>query len=136
MLNRFCVQAVIGHPLTVYGKGGQTRGFLNIRDTLAASSWRPRTRPRPASSGSSTSSPSSSGSPLADLVRRAGDLGYAVEIQEYHNPRVEKEEHYYNPVHTKLLDLGLEPTFLGEELVRLDAEDDRPAQGPRDRGAR
>src|ERR671914_2003515 len=34
VLNRFCVQAVIGHPLTVYGKGGQTRGFLNIRDTL------------------------------------------------------------------------------------------------------
>ena len=34
VLNRFCVQAVIGHPLTVYGEGGQTRGFLNIRDTL------------------------------------------------------------------------------------------------------
>ena len=35
VLNRFCVQAVIGHPLTVYGKGGQTRGYLNIRDTIA-----------------------------------------------------------------------------------------------------
>jgi len=35
VLNRFCVQAVTGHPLTVYGSGGQTRGMLNIRDTLA-----------------------------------------------------------------------------------------------------
>ena len=70
VLNRFCVQAVIGHPLTVYGKGGQTRGFLNIRDTLAASSWRSRTRPTPASSASSTSSPSSSRSlELAELVK-------------------------------------------------------------------
>ncbi len=34
VLNRFCVQAAIGHPLTVYGKGGQTRGFLDIRDTV------------------------------------------------------------------------------------------------------
>ena len=33
-LNRFCIQAAIGHPLTVYGKGGQTRGFLDIRDTV------------------------------------------------------------------------------------------------------
>ncbi len=55
---------------------------------------------------------------LAELVKLAGEhLGYAVEIQHYDNPRVEKEEHYYNAVHTKLLDLGLEPTLLGEELV-------------------
>ena len=60
-LNRFCVQAVIGHPLTVYGKGGQTRGFLNIRDTLQCVELAV-TNPAPsaASSASSTSSPSSS----------------------------------------------------------------------------
>ena len=60
-LNRFCVQAVIGHPLTVYGSGTQTRGFLNIRDTLQCvdlAVLQPR-RAR-ASSGCSTSSPSSS----------------------------------------------------------------------------
>ena len=34
VLNRFCAQAAVGHPLTVYGKGGQTRGFLDIRDTV------------------------------------------------------------------------------------------------------
>ena len=55
---------------------------------------------------------------LAELVKQAGEhLGYSVEIQHCDNPRVEKEEHYYNAVHTKLLDLGLEPTLLGEELV-------------------
>ena len=55
---------------------------------------------------------------LAELVKHAGEhLGYTVEIQHCENPRVEKEEHYYNAVHTKLLDLGLEPTLLGEELV-------------------
>ena len=55
---------------------------------------------------------------LAELVKQAGEhLGYSVEIQHYENPRVEKEEHYYNAIHTKLLDLGLEPTLLGEELV-------------------
>ena len=55
---------------------------------------------------------------LAELVKQAGEhLGYSVEIQHCENPRVEKEEHYYNAIHTKLLDLGLEPTLLGEELV-------------------
>jgi UDP-sulfoquinovose synthase len=55
---------------------------------------------------------------LAELVKRAAEhLGYAVEIAHLDNPRVEKEEHYYNAIHTKLLDLGLEPTLLGEELV-------------------
>ena len=55
---------------------------------------------------------------LAELVKHAAEhLGYSVEIQHFDNPRVEKEEHYYNAIHTKLLDLGLEPTLLGEELV-------------------
>jgi UDP-sulfoquinovose synthase len=119
VLNRFCVQAVIGHPLTVYGEGGQTRGFLNIRDTLqcvelAASN--------PAHSGEfrvfNQFTEQFSVAELADLVRQAGNhLGYEVEVQNVENPRVELESHYYNATHTKLLDLGLEPTHLGEELV-------------------
>ena len=52
------------------------------------------------------------------MRRVAAELGYEVEVQQYPNPRVEREEHYYNAVHTKLLDLGLEPYLLGEELVR------------------
>ena len=120
VLNRFCVQAVIGHPLTVYGKGGQTRGFLNIRDTLQCVELAVN---NPADAGEyrvfNQFTESFSGSQLAELVQAsAAELGIEVEIEHVENPRVELEEHYYNPVHTKLLDLGLEPSHLGDELVR------------------
>ena len=119
VLNRFCLQAVIGHPLTVYGAGHQTRGFLNIRDTIACVELAVA---NPAEHGDfrvfNQFTEQFSVLELAGLVKHAGEhLGYAVEIQHYENPRVEKEEHYYNAVHTKLLDLGLEPKLLGEELV-------------------
>jgi UDP-sulfoquinovose synthase len=119
VLNRFCLQAVIGHPLTVYGAGHQTRGFLNIRDTIACVELAVA---NPAERGDfrvfNQFTEQFSVLELAALVKHAGEhLGYAVEIQHYENPRVEKEEHYYNAVHTKLLDLGLEPRLLGEELV-------------------
>jgi UDP-sulfoquinovose synthase len=120
VLNRFCVQAVVGHPLTVYGKGGQTRGFLNIRDTLQCVELAVENPPEAGeyrvfnqfTEGFSVSE-------LAELVQRsAGEIGLEVEIDHVDNPRVEAEEHYYNPTHTKLLDLGLEPSYLGDELVR------------------
>jgi UDP-sulfoquinovose synthase len=119
VLNRFCVQAVIGHPLTVYGAGHQTRGFLNIRDTLACVELAAL---NPAERGEfrvfNPFTEQFSVLELAGLVKEAGEhLGYSVDIQHYDNPRVEKEEHYYNAIHTKLLDLGLQPTLLGEELV-------------------
>jgi UDP-sulfoquinovose synthase len=119
VLNRFCLQAVIGHPLTVYGAGHQTRGFLNIRDTIACVELAVA---NPAERGDfrvfNQFTEQFSVLELAGLVKQAGEhLGYQVEIQHYENPRVEKEEHYYNAIHTKLLDLGLEPTLLGEELV-------------------
>jgi UDP-sulfoquinovose synthase len=119
VLNRFCLQTVIGHPLTVYGAGTQTRGFLNIRDTLACVELATL---NPADAGEfrvfNQFTEQFSVIELAELVRQAGEhLGYSVEIQHCENPRVEKEEHYYNAAHTKLLDLGLEPTLLGEELV-------------------
>jgi len=119
VLNRFCVQAVIGHPLTVYGAGHQTRGFLNIRDTLACvelAALNPAERGEFRVFNQFTEQYSVLG--LAELVKHAGEhLGYSVTIDHVENPRVEKEEHYYNAIHTKLLDLGLEPTLLGEELV-------------------
>ena len=119
VLNRFCLQAVIGHPLTVYGAGTQPRGFLNIRDTLACVELAAL---NPAEAGEfrvfNQFTEQFSVIELAQLVKHAGEhLGYSVEVQHYENPRVEKEHHYYNAIHTKLLDLGLEPTLLGEELV-------------------
>lgn len=118
-LNRFCVQAVAGVPLTVYGKGGQTRGFLNIRDTLRCVEL-------------SILNPPQAGEyrafnqftqmftvlELAETVQKqAATLGLTVEINHLPNPRVEAEEHYYNPRHRRLLDLGLEPRLLSEVLV-------------------
>ena len=119
VLNRFCLQAVIGHPLTVYGGGTQTRGFLNIRDTLQCVELAVA---NPAARGEfrvfNQFTEQFSVLALAQLVKAsATQLGYPVEIEHCQNPRVELEGHYYNAVHTKLLDLGLEPTLLGEELV-------------------
>jgi UDP-sulfoquinovose synthase len=120
VLNRFCVQAVIGHPLTVYGEGGQTRGFLNVRDTLQCVELAVA---NPAKLGEfrvfNQFTEQFSVAELAELVKRsAAELGIEVEIRRFPNPRVEAEEHYYNCVNTKLRDLGLEPALLGEELVR------------------
>lgn len=119
VLNRFCVQAVAGIPLTVYGKGGQTRGFLNIRDTLQCVELAVRI---PASRGEcrvfNQLTEVFSVIQLAQMVKEAGEeLGFKVQIHHLENPRVEKEEHYFNPVHTKLLGLGLKPRLLSEELL-------------------
>jgi UDP-sulfoquinovose synthase len=119
VLNRFCLQAVIGHPLTVYGAGHQTRGFLNIRDTINCVELAVA---NPAERGDfrvfNQFTEQFSVLELAEKVKAAAEhLGYAVEINHLENPRVEKEEHYYNAVHTKLLDLGLDPSLLGETLV-------------------
>jgi UDP-sulfoquinovose synthase len=120
VLNRFCVQAVIGHPLTVYGEGGQTRGFLNIRDTLQCVELAVT---NPADLGEyrvfNQFTEQFSVSDLAELVQRsASDLGHAVDVRRYPNPRIEAEQHYYNAANTKLHDLGLQPHHLGEELLR------------------
>jgi UDP-sulfoquinovose synthase len=119
VLNRFCLQAVIGHPLTVYGEGNQTRTFLNIRDTLACVEIAVM---NPAAAGEfrvfNQFTEQFSVMQLAHLVKEAGaHLGYEVEIQHYDNPRVEKEEHYYNVVNSNLIDLGLKPKLLSEDLV-------------------
>jgi UDP-sulfoquinovose synthase len=118
-LNRFCLQAVIGHPLTVYGKGGQTRGYLNIVDTLQCVELAVM---NPAAEGEyrvfNQFTEQFSINELADLVHRAGtDYGYNIRVDHVENPRVEAEEHYYNAKHTALLDLGLKPRYLSETLV-------------------
>jgi UDP-sulfoquinovose synthase len=118
-LNRFCVQAVAGIPLTVYGKGEQNRGFLNIRDTLRCVELAIL---NPAQLGEyrvfNQFTETFSVLQLAKMVvEKAQKLGMAAEIKHLENPRVEMEEHYYNPAHTRLLQLGLEPHFLSEHLI-------------------
>ncbi|MBP5975345.1 MAG: NAD-dependent epimerase/dehydratase family protein [Brasilonema octagenarum HA4186-MV1] len=118
-LNRFCIQAAIGHPLTVYGKGGQTRGFLDIRDTVRCIEI---AIANPAESGEfrvfNQFTEQFSVGDLAMMVKKAGNaMGLNVEINHLDNPRVEREEHYFNAKNTKLLDLGLQPHYLSDSLL-------------------
>jgi UDP-sulfoquinovose synthase len=118
-LNRFCIQAAIGHPLTVYGSGGQTRSFLDIRDTVRCIELAIAT---PAEAGKmrvfNQFTELFSIRDLALMVQKAGQtLGIKVEVQNINNPRVELEEHYFNAKNTNLLDLGLQPHFLSDALI-------------------
>jgi UDP-sulfoquinovose synthase len=118
-LNRFCVQAAVGHPLTVYGKGGQTRGCINIKDTVRCIELAIESQP---AAGEyrvfNQITEWFSVNDLAERVQRVGNrMGLNVRIENVPNPRVEKEEHYYNVVHTRLLDLGLQPHLLDDAEV-------------------
>jgi UDP-sulfoquinovose synthase len=118
-LNRFCIQAAVGHPLTVYGKGGQTRGFLDIRDTVRCIEI---AIANPAEQGKlrvfNQFTEMFSVLDLAQMVQKAGQtIGLKVEIDHLDNPRVELETHYFNAKNTNLLDLGLQPHLLSEALL-------------------
>ena len=119
VLNRFCVQAAIGHPLTVYGKGGQTRGFLDIRDTVRCIELACLNASGPGECRVFNQfTEQFSVLDIAELVRTAAaNLGLPVEINHLPDPRVEAEQHYYNAKHSKLIDLGLKPHFLSDSLL-------------------
>jgi UDP-sulfoquinovose synthase len=116
VLNRFCIQAVLGEPLTVYGAGGQTRGFLDIRDTVECIRLAVE---NPADAGEfrvfNQMTESYSVSQLADLVAEC--FPGPVQVEHLENPRVEQAEHYYNVKHTGLVGLGLQPHLLSETLI-------------------
>ena len=119
VLNRFCIQAAIGQPLTVYGRGGQTRGFLDIRDTVRCIEIACE---NPANRGEcrvyNQFTEQFSVRDLAKMTVTAGKkLGLNVEVDHLQDPRVEAEEHYYNAKHSKLIDLGLKPHLLSDSLL-------------------
>lgn len=119
VVNRFLVQAVAGIPLTVYGKGGQVRGYLNLRDTMQCIEL---ALTRPAKAGElrilNQFTETFSVNELAERVQRVGQgMGLDVRVESIANPRKEAEEHYYNPAHSALLDLGLKPTFMTDEVL-------------------
>ncbi len=118
-LNRFCVQAVAGYPLTIYGDGQQTRGYINLRDTIRCIEL-------------SIASPPEEGEyrvfnqfteqfSLAELAEAVAEqsqsFGLEAQIKHLPNPRVEAEQHYYNARHTKLVELGLEPHLLSSSVL-------------------
>ncbi len=119
VLNRFITQAVVEIPLTVYGKGGQKRGFLDIVDTLQCVRLAVQ---NPANKGEfrvmNQFTEIFSVNELAEKVKAAAkNLGIDVTIKNYPNPRKEAEEHYYNAKNTNLLSLGLQPNYLTEKVL-------------------
>jgi UDP-sulfoquinovose synthase len=119
VLNRFCAQSAVGHPLTVYGEGGQTRGFLDIRDTVRCVELAAL---NPADRGEfrvfNQFTEQYSVSQLAERVKAARTAhGLATTITHLPNPRTEMEAHYYKAKHQRLLDLGLVPHNLDDSLI-------------------
>ncbi|SHN28206.1 NAD-dependent epimerase/dehydratase family protein [Gracilibacillus kekensis] len=119
-LNRFIIQSTVGYDLTVYGKGGQTRGFLNIKDTVRCIEIAAE---NPADFGEfrvfNQFTEQFSVADLAEKVQNvAKEEGFETKIANLENPRVELEEHFYQAENTKLKDLGLEPHLLTEDVIR------------------
>jgi UDP-sulfoquinovose synthase len=119
VVNRFLVQAVANIPLTVYGRGGQKRGYLNLRDTLQCIAL---AAAHPPAKGElrilNQFTETFSVNELAERVRRVGrSLNLEVDIQHLDNPRKEMEEHYYNPAHHGLAELGLEPHLMTDDVI-------------------
>lgn len=124
-INRFCAQATVGGPLTVYGKGGQTRGFLALEDSIQCLSIL-------------IDNPPETGEyrvvnqfdeqykirELAERVRALGvKKGLSLDVESVENPRVEKEEHYYKADHEKLKQLGFKPTRHIDDQIGLMLDD-------------
>ena len=118
-LNRFCIQAAIGYPLSVYGSGQQTRGYINIRDTMRCIEL-------------AIASPPQAGEyrvfnqiteqfsllELAEMVvRQSNRFGLEAQLEYLPNPRLESEQHYYNATHTRLVELGLRPHLLNDDVL-------------------
>jgi len=119
VLNRYCVEAAVGMPLTVYGKGGQTRGFLDLRDTVRCVEI---ALLNPAARGEfrvfNQFTEQFSVLELAQMVQAAGEkLDLQVRLEHIPDPRVEAEKHYYNAKHSKLIELGLKPHLLSDSLL-------------------
>ncbi len=116
VLNRFVIQSVLGQPLTVYGNGSQTRGLIDIRDTVRCVQIACE---NPAGQGEfrvfNQMTESMSIGQIAETIARCSPD--AVKIEHLDNPRVELYNHYYNVTHTRLVELGLEPHLLSDTLI-------------------
>ncbi len=120
VINRFITQAVAGHPLTIYGKGGQTRGYLNIKDTLQCVYYSAR---YPAKKNElrifNQIVETFSVKELAERISKvANKIGYSSKIKQIKNPRVELEKHYYNPKYQGLKKLGVKTTPLTDKIIQ------------------
>lgn len=119
VINRFLVQAVSNYPLTVYGHGGQTRGYLNLIDTMQCIDL---ALENPVTEGElrilNQFTETFSVNELAKRVQlAAAAIDIDVKINQLPNPRLEKEDHYYNPENTGFTELGLKPNYMTEPVL-------------------
>ena len=119
VVNRFLVQSIAGVPLTVYGKGEQTRGYLNLKDTLQCVELAMH---QPVDAGKlrilNQFTEQFTVNDLAERISRVGNrIGLGVKIRQIENPRKELEEHYYNAKHSGLMELGLKPHFMTDDVI-------------------
>jgi UDP-sulfoquinovose synthase len=124
-VNRFCCQAVIGHPLTLFGAGHQKRGFLPLRDSMQCLAIAVE---NPAQKGEyrvfNQFEETYSLEELAEMVREVGaEIGIDVQINNYTNPRHEAAEHYFNPDRNHLIDLGYQPSHDVKAEMRIMLQD-------------
>jgi UDP-sulfoquinovose synthase len=110
-INRFCCQAVIGHPLTLYGRGHQRRGFLPLCDSMQCLTLALENPPEVGQYRVFNQfAEVYDVTELALAVQTvARNIGLEVEVRNLENPRTELEEHYYNPDHHHLANLGYLP---------------------------
>jgi UDP-sulfoquinovose synthase len=124
-LNRFCTQAAAGYPLSVYGKGQQTRGYINVMDTIRCIELAIVSPPEEGEYRVFNQfTEQFSLNELAEMVvRQSRSFDLDAQVNYLSNPRVEAEQHYYNAAHTRLIELGLEPHYLNgtvlESLIAL-----------------
>jgi len=120
-INRFCAQAISNHHITVYGEGEQTRGFLTLNDSISCLTLAIKNPPEEGEYRTFNQFEDKySINDLARIVQReAGLIGFNVSIVHIANPRKELEDHYYNPTHQKLFDLGYVPSTNIQNEVAL-----------------
>lgn len=119
LVNRFVVQSVTKYPLTVYGRGDQTRGYLNINDTLQCVDVASKSAASPGELKIFNQIMETfSVNELANIIKDVGcERGHDVKVESVDNPRKEAEEHYYNPSYQALLDMGVKPHYLTKEML-------------------
>jgi len=119
VVNRYCAQAVIGHNLTIYGKGGQTRGFLALEDSVQCISLLINTPPEDENYRVVNQFDEQYDvTNLAQRVKKISESkGLTIEVENVENPRAEKEVHYYKADHEKLKGLGFKATRSIDEEI-------------------
>ena len=119
VINRFISQAIVGHPLTIYGEGEQVRAYLHIDDVIQCISL---ALDNPPENGEfkvrNQFTEYKSVKELAILVQNAfNSENSTVEIDYIDNPRVEESKHYFNPINESFQKIGLSPKYIDQKLI-------------------